>query len=205
MILRFIRDETLRPALDPARVHPTGNEVRLIAEMIKHETGIKITGGRIGMMLGLEVQTSGSSCNSRTYRRWVSSGDQPSSIPYAAWAILAHAAGYKFIWRPKGFSFSDQPFTGGIRDLVLASGPDWVAPLPTEFLEVESRIAINAKKETASARQLNFLIGGTIGLALHETGASSLYRAWVTGAKTPSYAHWALMVDLAGLGVIWRP
>ena len=82
-----IRPETLRPAAqwEP----PTPDEIRELIRL----TGL--TGGEVAAVLGLTPQGNKSGRGSRTVRRWTA-GDTP--IPYAAWALLAHRAGFGLIW-----------------------------------------------------------------------------------------------------------
>lgn len=82
-----IRPETLRPATQWEV--PTPSE---IMELIRL-TGLK--GADVAAMLGLTLQGNKSGRGSRTVRRWTA-GDTP--IPYAAWALLAHQAGFGLIW-----------------------------------------------------------------------------------------------------------
>jgi len=82
-----IRPETLRPA--SAWEQPTKDEVRELIRL----TGL--TGAEVAALLGLTAQGNKSGRGSRTVRRWTA-GDTP--IPYPAWAILAHQAGFGLIW-----------------------------------------------------------------------------------------------------------
>lgn len=82
-----IRSETLRPAVTWEQ--PTPDEVR---EVIRR-TGLN--GADVARLLGLTPQGNKSGGGSRTVRRWTS-GDSP--IPYPAWCILAHTAGFGLIW-----------------------------------------------------------------------------------------------------------
>ena len=54
-----------------------------------------LNGAEVAALLGLTPQGNKSGGGSRTVRRWTA-GDVP--IPYAAWAILAHVAGFGAIW-----------------------------------------------------------------------------------------------------------
>lgn len=83
-----IRQATLQPAHLWER--PAGSEVRAMLDLIG------ITDAEASDMLGLTPQdTKKSGYGSRTVRRWTA-GD--AKIPYAAWAILAHRAGFGTIW-----------------------------------------------------------------------------------------------------------
>lgn len=62
---------------------PTGPEVREVLHMAG------LSGSAAARLLGLGQG------GSRTIRRWVG---EDSSIPYAAWALLCHAAGLGEIW-----------------------------------------------------------------------------------------------------------
>lgn len=82
-----IRPETLRPAVqwEPS----TTDEIRELIRL----TGL--AGAEVAILLGLTPQGNKSGRGSRTVRRWTA-GDAP--IPYAAWALLAHRAGFGLIW-----------------------------------------------------------------------------------------------------------
>jgi len=82
-----IRPETLRPARKWEK--PTPDEIRELIRL----TGM--TNGEVAALLGLAKPTKTSGRGSRTVRRWTA-GDSP--IPYAAWALLAHQAGFGLIW-----------------------------------------------------------------------------------------------------------
>lgn len=82
-----IRPETLKPG--HLWTQPTANEVR---EMIRRTN---LSGSQVASFLGLAVQRTAKGSGSRTVRRWVS-GDLP--MPYAAWCLLAHKAGFGLIW-----------------------------------------------------------------------------------------------------------
>ena len=87
-----IRFECLRPANDGWEA-PTADEVRELLRIIAARRGIpKFTGGMAARFLGLGDQ------GDRTLRRWTG-GDTP--IPYAAWALLCHEAGFGAIWSKK--------------------------------------------------------------------------------------------------------
>ncbi|MEY0882257.1 helix-turn-helix domain-containing protein [Providencia rettgeri] len=79
--------ETLQPASNWQR--PTTEEIRELIRL----TGLN--GAEVADLLGLTPQGNKSGGGSRTVRRWTA-GDVP--IPYAAWAILAHVAGFGAIW-----------------------------------------------------------------------------------------------------------
>ncbi|AZS80782.1 transcriptional regulator [Achromobacter spanius] len=76
-----IRAVCLRPFADGWE-QPTADEVRAALSMAG------LTGGQAARLLGIS--------DGRTVRRWTG-GD--SHIPYAAWAMLCHAAGLGIIWR----------------------------------------------------------------------------------------------------------
>lgn len=82
-----IRPETLRPAAQWEA--PTPDEIRELIRL----TGLN--GSEVAAVLGLTPQANKSGRGSRTVRRWTG-GDTP--IPYAAWALLAHRAGFGLIW-----------------------------------------------------------------------------------------------------------
>ncbi|HHO81689.1 MAG TPA: transcriptional regulator [Halothiobacillus sp.] len=82
-----IRPETLRPARKWEK--PTPDEIREL---------IRLTGMNsedVAAILGLAPPSKKSGRGSRTVRRWKSGDVQ---IPYAAWALLAHQAGFGTIW-----------------------------------------------------------------------------------------------------------
>jgi hypothetical protein len=76
-----IRAECLKPAI--SWVQPVGDEVRQVLGLAG------LSGGAAASLLGLGKG------GGRTVRRWT--GDE-SPIPYAAWALLCHAAGFGQIW-----------------------------------------------------------------------------------------------------------
>ena len=76
-----IRRECLQPAIYWSE--PTGAEIQGVIRLAG------FTGRATADYLGL-VDKSG-----RTIRRWAS-GESP--IPYSAWALLCHAAGFGAIW-----------------------------------------------------------------------------------------------------------
>lgn len=76
-----IRAECLTPAI--SWTQPVGDEVRQVLELAG------LSGGAAAALLGLGKG------GGRTVRRWT--GDE-SAIPYAAWALLCHAAGFGEIW-----------------------------------------------------------------------------------------------------------
>ncbi len=84
---KSIRVETLQPASNWQK--PTTEEIRELIRL----TGLN--GAEVADLLGLTPQGNKSGGGSRTVRRWTA-GDVP--IPYAAWAILAHVAGFGAIW-----------------------------------------------------------------------------------------------------------
>lgn len=81
-----IRKDTMQPANKWHK--PTPEEIRELIRM----TGLH--SAEVAELLGLTPQGNKSGRGSRTVRRWTS-GDVP--IPYAAWAILAHCAGFGVI------------------------------------------------------------------------------------------------------------
>lgn len=80
---------TLDKSLKPASqwVPPAPEHVRVVVEA----TGM--TDRQVGEFLGLKP--SATDRGNRTVRKW-KAGKAP--IPYAAWALLAHKAGYGVIW-----------------------------------------------------------------------------------------------------------
>ncbi|EPL0286153.1 helix-turn-helix domain-containing protein [Proteus mirabilis] len=82
-----IRNDTLQSANKWQK--PTPEEIREVIRL----TGLN--GAEVAELLGLTPQGNKSGGGSRTVRRWTA-GDVP--IPYAAWAILAHVAGFGSIW-----------------------------------------------------------------------------------------------------------
>lgn len=82
-----IRNDTLQSANKWQK--PTPEEIREVIQL----TGLN--GAEVAELLGLTPQGNKSGGGSRTVRRWTA-GDVP--IPYAAWAILAHVAGFGSIW-----------------------------------------------------------------------------------------------------------
>lgn len=82
-----IRKDTMQPANKWHK--PTPEEIRELIRL----TGLN--GAEVADLLGLTPQSNKSGGGSRTVRRWTA-GDVP--IPYAAWAILAHVAGFGAIW-----------------------------------------------------------------------------------------------------------
>lgn len=83
----YIRPETLRPAAQWET--PTPDEIRELIRL----TGL--SGSEVAAVLGLAPQGNKSGRGSRAVRRWTA-GD--TLIPYAAWALLAHQAGFGLIW-----------------------------------------------------------------------------------------------------------
>lgn len=75
-----LRPETLRPASEGWEA-PTGSEIRYIV------TAAGLTGTTAGKLLGVDP---------RMLRRWIGE-DKP--LPFAAWALLIHAAGLGIIWK----------------------------------------------------------------------------------------------------------
>jgi DNA-binding transcriptional regulator YiaG len=75
-----IRDGCLKPFGEHWQV-PNGNEIRAALK----EAGL--TGGQFAHLVGV---------NPRTVRKWT--GDQ-HEIPFAAWALLCHEAGFGVIWK----------------------------------------------------------------------------------------------------------
>lgn len=74
-----IRSVCLRPFKEWEQ--PLPSEVRLAVKLAG------LTGSELANLVGI--------ASSRSVRRWVS-GDAP--IPYSAWAILCHKAGFGIIW-----------------------------------------------------------------------------------------------------------
>lgn len=77
-----IRPECLQPAQFWAE--PTGAEIQ---EVLRRAS---FSGRSAEAFLGLSSNSAG-----RTVRKWIS-GQSP--IPYSAWALLCHAAGFGEIW-----------------------------------------------------------------------------------------------------------
>jgi len=80
-----IRQECLRPA-DDGWEQPTGPEIREVIERAG------FTGSKAGKYLGISVQETG---GCRQIRKWIA---EDARIPYSAWALLCHAAGFGTIW-----------------------------------------------------------------------------------------------------------
>src|SRR5258708_3709822 len=80
-----VRPECLRRA-DDGWERPTGAEIR---EMMRKAD---LTDSKVAKLVGVSVQSAG---GSRRVRKWTS---EESEIPYAAWALLCHAAGLGMIW-----------------------------------------------------------------------------------------------------------
>jgi hypothetical protein len=80
-----IRQECLRPADDDWE-QPTGPEIREVIERAG------FTGSKAGKYLGISVQETG---GCRQIRKWIA---EDARIPYSAWALLCHAAGFGTIW-----------------------------------------------------------------------------------------------------------
>jgi hypothetical protein len=53
---------------------------------------IRLTDSKVAKLVGVSAQSAG---GSRRVRKWTS---EESEIPYAAWALLCHAAGLGMIW-----------------------------------------------------------------------------------------------------------
>lgn len=81
----YIRTETLTPYSRWER--PTPEEIRSLIHRLN------LSDSEIAELVG--ASTQGASSGSRTVRAW-KTGER--NIPYAAWAILAHEAGYRSIW-----------------------------------------------------------------------------------------------------------
>ncbi|NTZ86203.1 XRE family transcriptional regulator [Burkholderia metallica] len=79
-----VRAECLRPG--EVWTIPTGPEVRTVVDRCG------FSGRQAANFLGLADKSG------RHIRRWIS-GESP--IPYAAWALLCHAAGLGLIWESK--------------------------------------------------------------------------------------------------------
>jgi len=92
-----IRDECLRPASE-GWVQPTPEEIREVLHIIAARKGItKFTGGQAARFLGL------GDMGDRTLRRWTGGN---TGIPYAAWALLCHLAGFGVIYLKDDEKFS---------------------------------------------------------------------------------------------------
>lgn len=76
----MLRKETLMP-YGPDWEQPTAEEIREIIKVLG------MSGSQISVFLGLQ--------DSRSVRRWCSDNKK---IPYSAWALLVHRAGYGAIW-----------------------------------------------------------------------------------------------------------
>lgn len=68
-------------------VPPTGSEIKTLMRVAD------LTSNGLALLVGLSTDVKAP--GNRTVRRWTS-GD--ATIPYAAWALLAHAAGLGMIW-----------------------------------------------------------------------------------------------------------
>lgn len=80
-----IRLETL--SAGESWVPPTGSEIK----ELMHVAGL--TSNELALLVGLSTDVKAP--GNRTVRRWTSG---EAKIPYAAWALLAHAAGLGMIW-----------------------------------------------------------------------------------------------------------
>lgn len=187
-----IRPETLLPANRSERLHPTGDEVRLVVKLIKNKLpALSVTGSSIGLMLGLGVTTA---VGSRTFRRWVSTGPHESTISYPAWAILCHEAGFERIWHPVRDLHNDEPFNL-LQPSTLVAAQDWEAPTGNDVRAIATKI-----EEITGIK-----IAEILGLSCSFDGRSRTFRRWSKAdeVSTIPYAAWALMVEMVGKGVIW--
>jgi DNA-binding transcriptional regulator YiaG len=80
-----VRPECFRRA-DDGWERPTGAEIREIMRQAE------LTDSKVARLVGVSFQSAG---GSRRVRKWTS---EESEIPYAAWALLCHAAGLGIIW-----------------------------------------------------------------------------------------------------------
>lgn len=81
MLYANVRLECLKPAQEWRQ--PTGSEIREVMKMAG------FTGSEAAKQLGLGAK------GDRTVRRWIG---EETKIPYAAWALLCHHAGFGIIW-----------------------------------------------------------------------------------------------------------
>lgn len=93
-----IRPACLRPA-DQGWEQPSGPEIR---EVIRRAG---LTDSETARLLGLAVQTQG---GPRQVRRWIA---EEGNIPYSAWALLCHVAGFGIIWMAKADLWLDRVAT----------------------------------------------------------------------------------------------
>lgn len=80
-----IRPECFRPA--ETWVRPTTDEIREILRLAG------FSGGEAARRIGVRGKDGKS--GGRTVRKWISG---EADIPYAAWALLCHYAGFGIIW-----------------------------------------------------------------------------------------------------------
>lgn len=83
-----IRLETL--STGDCWVPPTGSEIKTLMRVAD------LTSNGLALLVGLTTDVNAP--GNRTVRRWTSG---EVKIPYAAWALLAHAAGLGMIWVKK--------------------------------------------------------------------------------------------------------
>ncbi|MDW5419080.1 hypothetical protein R6242_21135 [Iodobacter sp. CM08] len=143
-------------------------------------------------MLGLGVTTA---VGSRTFRRWVSTGPQESTISYPAWAILCHEAGFERIWHPVRDLHNDEPINL-LRPSTLVAARVWESPTGNEVRAIATKV-----EEITGTK-----IAEILGLSCSFDGRSRTFRRWSKAdeASTIPYAAWALMVEMVGKGVIWE-
>lgn len=93
-----VRPETLRPF--PEWEPPSPDEIRQVFVLAGERRGLKkLTGAQVADLVGASSTGAGVGKGSRTVRKWVGG---ESRIPYGAWAILCHEAGFGLIWRSEG-------------------------------------------------------------------------------------------------------
>ncbi|WP_018982172.1 hypothetical protein [Salinimonas chungwhensis] len=93
-----VRSETLRPF--PEWEPPSPDEIRQVFVLAGERRGLKkLTGAQVADLVGASSTGAGVGKGSRTVRKWVGG---ESRIPYGAWAILCHEAGFGLIWRSEG-------------------------------------------------------------------------------------------------------
>ncbi|WP_041494505.1 helix-turn-helix domain-containing protein [Burkholderia sp. KJ006] len=78
-----------------------------------------------------------------------------------------------------------------IRPECLQPAKYWAEPTGPEIQEVVKRAGLSSRAAEAF-----------LGLSAKSDGRT--IRKWISGEAPISYAAWALLCDVAGLGIIWR-
>ncbi|MGF1689993.1 hypothetical protein [Photobacterium kagoshimensis] len=85
-IMCFIYDRNQNPIyksiLDPERESPTGSDVKKVVD------SLSMSKAEIARVLGVSPK------GNTTLNRWINSGSEKSTIPYAAWRLLCAYAGF---------------------------------------------------------------------------------------------------------------